>query len=366
MARTVVKNSLCEIEDVDAGWLTSALREADVLKTASVVGFAADAIGTGQVGHNMRYQLQYDSLEPEAPPSVVIKFPSPDESSRSTGILMSTYDKEARFYAQLAPTVNITIPRCFRVEHDEGSHLSTLMFEDLAPAEQGDQLEGCSPARAELAIDELVGLHVPYWNSPKLSEISWLNVSSDEGRATMGALYSMLWPGFVERFGERLSSEVMALGATFGENFITWSKRREQGPHTLTHSDFRLDNLLFSYDKDGLVTKVTTVDWQTVSLGVGTADLAYFLGAGLLTKDRRVSEKALVERYYTNLVNQGVKGYEWSDCWDDYRCYSMSGFFMAVIASMSVRADERGDAMFTAMAERHGQQGLDLEVGEFL
>ena len=366
MARTVLKNSLSDISDVDTAWLTNALREAEVLQQASVVSFEAAAIGTGQVGHNMRYQLKYDQQEPEAPATVVVKFPSPDEASRATGVLMNTYDKEARFYAQLASGVEITIPRCFRVEHDEENHLSTLMFEDLAPAEQGDQLQGCSLHEAQLAVDELVGLHVPYWNSERLAEIEWLNASSDEARAGLHAIYQMLWPGFVERFGPRLTPEVVALGAKFGESFPKWSQRRDFGPRTLVHADFRLDNLLFHRDAQGVAEKVTTVDWQTIALGIGTADLAYFVGAGLETDDRRQHEKSLVERYYFHLLDRGVKGYEWQDCWDDYRCFSLSGFFMAVIASMSVRSDERGDAMFTAMALRHGQQGLDLGVEEFL
>jgi hypothetical protein len=34
---------------------------------------------------------------------------------------------------------------------------------------------------------------------------------------------------------------------------------------------------------------------------------------------------------------------------------------MAIVASVLVKQTDRGDAMFAAMANRHGQQMLDLE-----
>jgi hypothetical protein len=39
---------------------------------------------------------------------------------------------------------------------------------------------------------------------------------------------------------------------------------------------------------------------------------------------------------------------------------------MAVLASMIVERTERGDAMFLAMAGRHGRQALDLDSEQFL
>ena len=46
--------------------------------------------------------------------------------------------------------------------------------------------------------------------------------------------------------------------------------------------------------------------------------------------------------------------------WDDYRVGALSGYFMAVFASMSVERTERGDEMFAVMAERPARQALAL------
>ena len=48
------------------------------------------------------------------------------------------------------------------------------MLADLAPAEQGDQMEGCSLAVAERAIDELAAMHAATWNGKSLDGCSWL------------------------------------------------------------------------------------------------------------------------------------------------------------------------------------------------
>ena len=46
--------------------------------------------------------------------------------------------------------------------------------------------------------------------------------------------------------------------------------------------------------------------------------------------------------------------------WRDYRIGALSGYFMAVFASMSVERTERGDEMFAVMAERPARQALAL------
>ena len=352
-------------EDVDAAWLTAALRSSGALGDAAVVSYTAEPIGTGQVGHNVRFTLDYDRDAPGAPRSVVAKFPSPDETSRATGVAIGNYDKEARFYAELADLVEIRIPHCHLVLHDEEAHLSTLLFADLAPAEQGDQIRGCSPEEAGLAMDELAALHAPLWEDGRLDAIAWLGRPSSESGEVIQAFYGGLWPGFLERYDGRLSPEVRDLGARFGAHLADWAGRRIHGPHTVVHGDFRLDNLLFGPASDG-TPSVTTVDWQTVSIGIGTDDVAYFLGAGLLPDDRRTHERDLVARYYEGLLARGVRDYSWETCWDDYRRFSLSGLQMAVIASMIVRADPRGDEMFLAMAERHTAQALDHGVDALL
>lgn len=95
-------------------------------------------------------------------------------------------------------------------------------------------------------------------------------------------------------------------------------------------------------------------------------DLSYFLGAGLLTNDRRALESDLVRAYHDKMRACGVEDLSWEECWSPYRRYSFSGLVMAVAASMLVARTERGDDMFIAMTQRHGRQALDLEAEALL
>ena len=111
---------------------------------------------------------------------------------------------------------------------------------------------------------------------------------------------------------------------------------------------------------------LAVVDWQTCSHGHPAADVAYFLGAGLLPENRRREENALLAQYHDGLRAGGVDDYGAEALFADYRRFSFSGLIMAVVASQIVEISERGDAMFAAMAERHGQHIADLEAESLL
>jgi len=127
-------------------------------------------------------------------------------------------------------------------------------------------------------------------------------------------------------------------------------------PFTVTHGDYRLDNLMFATTPDGVPCAV--VDWQTPGHGNGVGDLAYFIGAGLLPDDRRKYEWELVDLYIAGIESFGhAINHEWVK--DHYRREAISGLVMAVIASQIVGRTERGDKMFEVMATRHIIQGLE-------
>jgi len=176
-------------------------------------------------------------------------------------------------------------------------------------------------------------------------------------------MITMLWPNFVERYGEELEADVVGLGGRFVARLPAYYAHRPE-PHTVTHNDFRLDNLLFGTTEGG--PPVAVVDWQTVGVGPGVGDVSYFLGAGLSVEDRQAHEEALVREYHAALLAAGVEDFGWDRCWADYRAFAFAGFHMAVLASMIVERTDRGDAMFLAMAARHGRQILDLGAEEFL
>jgi hypothetical protein len=318
-------------------------------------------IGEGLVGLNVRCALT--SPDPAVAASVVVKLPSPDATSRATGIALRNYEREVRFYTEVASTVRIRVPHCHHGSWDPGTGEFVLVLEDMAPAEVGDQIVGCAPAQAEVALVELARLHAPRWGDPTLYDLDWVSRRDEAGMAGVVALYRQFWPGFVARFGHHLTGLERRLGERLGESLPSWLAQRPE-PLTITHGDYRLDNLLFATAAGG--PPVTAVDWQTPGHGPGVADASYFLGAGLLIDDRRRYERDLVARYHQALGAEGVAGLSGEDTWDQYRLFAFAGVVMTVVASMIVGATERGDAMFGAMAERHFAHAEDLAAADFL
>jgi hypothetical protein len=350
--------------DLTPAWLTEVLRAGGELGAGTAVASVALApVGTGQVSDSLRLRLTYDGPE-RGPESIVAKLPAADPTSRATGLAMRNYECEVRFYQELAGDLPVRTPRCLHADIDVATGDFVLLLEDLAPAEQGDQLAGCDVERAALAIAELPKLHAPRWGDPALAGIEWLHRDPEAGRIALLELLPTLHAGFRERYADALDPDAAtALDALF-PRLGAYLAARPGEPATVVHGDYRLDNLLFGGHGGGV--PVAVVDWQTVGHGAALHDVAYFLGAGLQVEDRRAHEEALVRDYHARLLAAGVEGFGWDDCWLGYRRGTWSGLVMAVAASMLVEQTARGDEMFLTMASRHSRHALDLEAADLL
>jgi hypothetical protein len=334
--------------EVTAEWLAGALGRTG-LEVRST-----EPIGTGQMSQSHRVTFAERGGDAErggAAETVVVKLASADATSRATGMGMGAYYREVAFYRNLAARIGGPVPDCYCAAYDPGEGWFTLVLEDVAGAEQGDQIAGCSVDEARIALRALARVHVPVLGDPVLGSADWLNQPNPLTEALLGRLL----PGFLERYGERVNPAHAAVCERFVPSIDAWASDRRP-PLGLVHGDYRLDNLLF---RDG-TCKV--VDWQTVSWGPVMIDVAYFIGGGLPVADRRAHEEALVRLYHDTLLELGVEGFGWERCWDEYRRATFHGILMTVAASMIVARTDRGDDMFMAWLERNAQQVLDLDA----
>ena len=330
---------------IDAGWLTAVLQHAGV--DAVVKGFTAAEVGTGQIGDSVRFRLDYERGGDDAPASLVGKFPAAGDESRKTGVALGNYLREVRFYQQLAPTALIHTPRCYFTDVDEVTSEFVLMMEDLAPAEQGDQLRGVSLEQARLAVVEAAKLHASHWGDDGLDALPWVsNTRAAPPSAANPDAVAMLWQGFKQRYGTRLKPEWVAAGERLTARFVGIGQQHD-GPRCLTHNDYRPDNMMFASARGGY--PLTVLDWQSFAYGAGPTDLAYFL-AGAVTPDvRRAHEPEFLALYLKTLTEHGVAGYGMDDL---KRHYGQGGYLLfltAFFAAMIVTQTERGDAMFLQM-----------------
>ena len=149
-----------------------------------------EPIGTGQVGANYRVHLNWE--DNGVPSTVVIKFAALDPQSRATGIQVGTYQREAEFYRHVAPTIEVSVPHLYYVDFVEGTADIVIVMEDLDPREQGDQLRGCSPTEAALALTEAAKLHRAFWSDETLFDLAWVSRRNPEQTAQTIALLEEL------------------------------------------------------------------------------------------------------------------------------------------------------------------------------
>jgi hypothetical protein len=348
-------------DQIDADWMTAALRESGALPEGRVVGMVVTPVGNGLLGDSFRFALTYDAAPEGAPASVVGKFPAIDPTSKASGASLGLYMREVSFYREMAHTVGIITPKPHVAAIDPENHDFCLIFEDFGPARPGDQLAGCSVDDAETAVLEAAALHAPHWGKDSLADIAWLN--SGAGTMTMvDAMLPAIIAGFKDRYDGRLEPELLGLVDRLPA--VTTAMRADRSaPPTVTHGDFRLDNVLF--DIQGGSRRMGTLDWQTPAVGAGINDVAYFLSAGLSPEDRRANERDLVARYHGELERLGVGGYSLDQAWTDYRRFSVSGLFTGLFSAMVVERTDRGDELFLKMVRGGGLQALDHKTFDF-
>jgi hypothetical protein len=341
------------VDELDPEWLQAALG------CGAIAALAAERIGTGQMSESHRISISYRDGSRDGPRSVVLKIASADPSSRATGVGLGIYGREVAFYRELAPRIGGPLAACHFASYDEAEGWFTLLLEDVSPASPGDQIAGCSGEQARLAMRALAHLQAPVLEDAQLGASEWLNRASPVGQA----LVQQLWPGFLERYGDRVAAEHRALCERFVRRIDAWLGERRP-PLGLVHGDFRLDNLLFG--APGAPRALSVVDWQTVAWGGAMADAAYFLGGSLEVEERRALEPALFAEYHDELCAGSGLALDAEQCWREYRRHAFGGVLMVLLATMIVERTERGDEMFMAMLKRHCQQALDLEAEELL
>ena len=123
--------------------------------------------------------------------------------------------------------------------------------------------------------------------------------------------------------------------------------------NTVTHGDYRLDNLMFAGPQGGAADRRR----RLADPGHG----ARHHRCELLPRSRRrcpkngaVIERDLVDEYGQALADYGV-AVDSDHLWMQYRRDAYAGIVMSVIASQIVGSNNRSEAMFAAMATRHAQ-----------
>lgn len=339
--------------EVTPVWLEQQLRASGALGEGRITDVTWVAIGTGQVGDTARFTLTYEPAG-AGPATVAAKFASSDATSRSTAALFGLYAKEVNFYRELAPKIGVRTPRAYASELSGDGSDFILLFEDLGPCRGGNQLTGCTLEDARHGVIQAAALHAPTWNAPWLADTAWIQAAPGT-QEQMVTLYPQAQAIFRERYADTLEPELMAICEQLNALVGAWFTRQPTDC-TVTHGDFRLDNMLF--EVRGGADPIAVVDWQTTGVGCPLTDLGYFLGCGIGSAVRRPHEGELLDLYCAEMTRRGVPLTR-ADIWDRYRVGALHGVSTAVFSAAFVVRTERGDANFLSMARNACELCLD-------
>lgn len=342
-------------EAVTPAWITQALGNRGI--DAQVQSLRMEAVGTGQLGETRRFFLDYRGTPPpQAPQTVVGKFPSANAVAAESGKSMGFYRSEVMFYRELAHRAKIRTPPVYVAEINQANDF-VLLFDDMAPARQGDQFKGCTLDEARKALKEAALLHAAFWNDRELMAQPWLYVPEGAQGFYTTELIERSWDHINKHYTEYLTPEFKRVGDKYVRNHAHWNRPRDF-PKTFSHCDFRPDNMLFGAPGE----RICVVDWQTSNfLGTGM-DVAYFL-SGIFDRDtRKAHERSLLKEYHEDLIAQGVKDYSFDHLMRDYAHYSFAVIAVAIAATLIVKRTERGDKMLMHMALGGALQALDNDA----
>lgn len=290
-------------EEITPAWVGSRLG-------ASVAALRVEPITdrTGVNGETVRLHVTYE--DEGGPASMIAKLPS--ARSRGVAEYQRWYEREVRFYLELAPDTPMRTPACFAAEIAPNDDF-VLLLEDLGALRQGSQVAGCTLEEARAALDAAAALHARWWeHQPEPHPwLPYTTVGLDRARPVQGA-FARAW-GYVRDSMPEAARAAVDRGV---EAYPYLLAEISAGPVTVCHGDYRLDNLFF--DGRGEGREVVAFDWQFACRARGTYDVAYFLALDLDPGVLATERDGLLAGYVDALAERGVEGYGLDECRRDY------------------------------------------------
>lgn len=299
-------------QDITTEWITYALRSGGVLEKASVKDLKKEILGDGKgfLSSVVRVKIEYDIIEADAPRSVVVKIEPESESFREFGDELNAFQREIRFYKEIARNVPIRLPVIYFTVDEPPAY--SMLMEDLSSYTAGDQVIGMHEKQVSSTVEALARLQSRYWNNAALKALKWMPTTN-----SISIDYKSKWDSFVMHFGKYADPKGLKVGERLGDSIPWLEEEISKRPKTIVHSDLREDNLLFGTpDSD---EAVLILDWQLAIRSMGAFDVARLMGGSELPSERRGHQFEVLRRWYDTLIKEGVEGYTWKEAVRDFR-----------------------------------------------
>ena len=266
-------------------------------------------------------------------------------------------EREAQFYADVAPTVNLLVPRCyFGASNDANAFV--LLLEDLGArgcrfASNGEW--GVSADAGAVALEQLAQFHARFEDAAERDKVAPWHVTD---RPSMSEATSGLMRYVLDENAGKLSENYTAIGELYVEHHAWFDHIWHAGPATYIHGDTHIGNV---YLDDG---RVGFLDWGLSRVSTHLRDVSYFMTMSIDVDERRANERELLQGYLDALRAAGGVDISFDDAWAAHRLHASYTVVATFLAYMPSYAASDGVGLGNALLARSDAALDDLAVVE--
>ncbi len=350
------------IDDLTSAWFTDLLRSDGALDTAtSVATVDISPFGSNESMMSLLYRaaLTFDDAT-DAPTTLILKLASPSEEQRFIASMTKFYEREIRFYNEIAAQMSVATPRCLLAEINVDDQSFVLVLEEIVGRRQVDQIVGVGYDDAVVALTEMADFQVPFWGRDLEPEAAtFMRYDSPLLHAVLPDMFDSNWANVRPNVVDFVPDEVLTICDKRAGKTADLL-RGMHGTDTLCHGDFRSDNLLFGADGT-----VLALDYQLCAVAHGMTDVAYFISQSL---DELAAARAdeLIQVYVDRLATHGIN-LDMDEGMDCYRAGLI--FYLSVPVSLldletvPKRAEQLGRTMLRRASAEILRTGAHLQFG---
>jgi Phosphotransferase enzyme family len=337
-------------EDVNAAWLTQALRERFPESLVEGVQILDIIRGTST---KIRVRPTYaPGHAADLPDTLIVKggFEAHALSMREM------YFTEMRFYRDVQPYVAIPSPACFYAGSDPESHQSIVILEDLCARGvrfcHAQRPQSREQLRRRLAV--MARYHAQTWNSPEFERggrFDWIGGRHEGWSLVYQERYLApeVWQHYMDLPRGAAVPRLLRDRGWMRAALAYLGEYHRGSPTCLCHGDTHLGNLY--EERDGspgfFDPQVARAPWQF--------EVAYHLVGALDIVDRRRFEVELLRHYLDTLTAHGIAAPAFEVAWEAYRRELVYGLFIFLINETRFQTE----AVNTAYAARFAAAALD-------
>jgi hypothetical protein len=350
-------------QELTPEWMTDILRRAGALERGRVKAVRPERIaqGVGLMARLFRLGLDYEGADNSAPRSLIAKMPIDVPQNLQIAGFYRFYDRECDFYQQHAERTPLRTARCYGSERD-GQGNFVLLLEDLGAGRIGDQVQGNRAEDAIAAIEALAAHHATFWGKAQSIE-GLVDYNAPEFAAALEATYAQAVHKVLDAYPEHFTPALRELTLAVGKKTTALINAENDRPRTLTHGDFRSDNVFYDLPD----ARPAIVDWQICGRGHGPFDVAYHLTQSVTPEVRRSIEKPALEGYLRVLKENGVHDLEFAELWRSYRLNALFALVYPITICGSLDlSNPRERALGDLVLRRSLSAITDLNAAEML